>query len=822
MIRKTSRKFLLSAAALLALTAMLPLSGTALAQANMAYQTAPAPVADILKAKAMPGFQLSPDQTTALILTRAEAPSIAEMAAPILRLGGYRINPRTNAQSEGRVTVSEGLQFKSIQTGKTVDVALPDGARVMYPTWSPDSRKLAFALEGSDSVTLWTADAATGKAVQLGQVRVNAVMPAMEWTPDSARLIISAIPAGRGAPPEAPLVPEGPVIQENLGRAAPVRTFQDLLSTPHDEALFDYYFTSVLTEIAVDTGETKTLGEPGIYSNVSLSPDGRFLLVNRLKRPFSYVVTAGSFPTEITLRDRSGAIVRTLADRPLADNLPPAFDAVVKGPRSVSWRADAPATLLWAEALDDGDPRKKVEKRDRVKMLSAPFDGEAVTLADLEHRYAGAAWGRADTALIYSNWWVNRTQTVFVADPSKPGTIRPVLQRNSQDRFKDPGSPMMVTGPLGTRVLQFSKDGKGVLMTAPGNTREGAFPQLTRFDLATGQSKVLWQSAKDGFERVIAAPKGDASHLITWREGASLAPNYYLRAGRSLKAMTDYADPAPQFAGVTKKLITYKRADGVDLSGTLYLPAGYDAKKDGPLPLVMWAYPQEFTDPRIASQVVDQGNRFTRPGGASHLFLLTQGYAILDGPSMPIVGTSGTDANNTYVEQLRSSAEAAVKAVVDLGVADKDRIAVGGHSYGAFMTANLLAHTDLFRTGIARSGAYNRTLTPFGFQAEQRTYWEATDIYTNMSPFTYANKIKEPILLIHGMADDNSGTFPLQSERFYAALKGNGATVRFVYLPHESHGYRARESVNHTIWETVRWLDTYMKPKKAETAPAKN
>lgn len=130
------------------------------------------------------------------------------------------------------------------------------------------------------------------------------------------------------------------------------------------------------------------------------------------------------------------------------------------------------------------------------------------------------------------------------------------------------------------------------------------------------------------------------------------------------------------------------------------------------------------------------------------------------------------------------------------------------------MTANLLAHSDLFRAGIARSGAYNRTLTPFGFQSERRTFWEAPEMYAKVSPFWYADKIKEPILLIHGEADNNQGTFPIQSERMFAAIRGNGGTARLVMLPLEAHGYAAKESTEHTLFEMVQWFDKWVKNAK--------
>jgi dipeptidyl aminopeptidase/acylaminoacyl peptidase len=541
------------------------------------------------------------------------------------------------------------------------------------------------------------------------------------------------------------------------------------------------------------------------------------LLLTRAKRPFSFVVPAALFPTEIVVTDLAGRVEHRLADLPLRDDVPPQFDAVAPGPRSAQWRADRPATLVWVEAQDGGDARREAAVRDRVLMLDAPFSGAPARLADLKSRYSGIAWGRDDYAMVFSQWWNTRTETRYAVDPSRPGPARVIEERNFQDRYNDPGEPVMRPNPAGRPVMHFTADRSGVFMTAPGASREGEFPFLARMDLASGETRRLWQARAPYYETVVALLDDDGRRFVTRRESRIQPPNLFLRGAGAKKPMrlTDFPDPAPQLAGVTQQLVAYKRADGVELSGTLYLPAGYDKAKDGPLPLLMWAYPTEYTDPAVAGQVVDTQNRFTRPAGISHLFLLTQGYAILDDPKMPIVGAGGAEANDTYVEQLVASAQAAADAVAALGVADRGRIAVGGHSYGAFMTANLLAHSDIFKAGIARSGAYNRTLTPFGFQAEQRTYWEAVDTYTQMSPFTHANKIKEPILLIHGEADDNSGTFPVQSERFYAALKGHGATVRYVVLPLEAHGYRGRESVGHTLWEMTRWLDTHVKAAPA-------
>jgi dipeptidyl aminopeptidase/acylaminoacyl peptidase len=778
------------------------------------YRDPPAPIAQILDAPPTPTMSISPARTHVALLGRSNLPPIAELAEPQLHLAGYRINPRNNGPANSRVAWLTSIVFQDLATRQTRDVPLPAGFRFLAPSWSPDGSRLAMLRGVEDGLELWVADAATGRARRLTEPRVNAAFgTAIEWTPDSRAILIRLVPAGRGAAPANVTAPSGPIIQENAGRAAPVRTYQDLLANPRDETLFDHYFTSQLALVPVDGSRTRHIGTPGLVMEASLSPDGRHILQTRVKRPFSYVVPARLFPTEIIVTDLEGRVTHNVADLPLRDDIPTQFDAVAPGPRSVHWRADRPATLAWVEAQDGGDARREASVRDRIYMLDAPFGGSPQLLADLADRYAGVVWGRDDFALIISFWWNDRRETRHAIDPSRPGETRLLLQRNFQDRYNDPGMPVLRRTPQGHSVLHFTPDGSGMFLTAPGATREGALPFLARMNLGNGESRILWRSEMPYHESVLALADEDGERLLTLRESRADPPNLFLRSvtGGEPVQLTSFPDPAPQFADAQRELIAYTRADGVQLSGTLYLPASYDAERDGPLPLLMWAYPNEFTDAAVASQVVDTANRFVRPGGSSHLFLLTQGYAILDNPTMPIVGRDGAEPNDTYVAQLVASAQAAADAVVARGVASRDRIAVGGHSYGAFMTANLLAHSDIFRTGIARSGAYNRTLTPFGFQAEQRTYWEAIETYTEMSPFTHVRRINEPILLIHGEADDNTGTYPIQTERFYAALKGNGATTRYVVLPLEAHGYRARESVGHALWEMNRWLDIHLR-----------
>ncbi|NEX94954.1 prolyl oligopeptidase family serine peptidase [Caulobacter sp. 17J65-9] len=785
------------------------------------YHVPPAPIAQILDAAPTPQVSLSSDSSTLAILGGENLPSIAAVSEPILRLGGYRINPRTGGPIEARVAWRNALSFQAVAGGPAKAVALPAGLRFTETRWSPDGKTLAFVAETANGLELWAADVKTATARRVGAPGLNGAFGASySWLPDGSGFLIRAVPAGRGPAPVASTTPEGPKVQETQGgKSAPVRTYQDLLSSPQDEALFAHYFTSQLTRVDLRTGATQAVGAPGLYTGASVSPDGRLILTTRVKPPFSYLVPAALFPTEIAVVDFGGSTVKTLVDRPLADNVPPPFDAVVLGPRNAEWRADAASTLVWVEAQDGGDPRNKAEVRDRVLMQDAPFTAAPRTLVDLDQRYAGVDWGRADAALVYTRWFNTRNEKRILVNPAQPGAGRVLIQRNYQDQYGDPGDIETKADGKGRQVIHFTPDGKSLFLAGEGAEAAGARPFLDRMTLADGKTQRLWRAQAGAYEPVVAIVDEAGRKLITRRESQSDAPNFFLRdLGGKSRALTSFVDPAPQFAGVSKQQITYTRADGVPLSGTLYLPAGYDPKRDGRLPLLMWAYPAEFTDAKVAGQTVDRSNRFTRPTGASHLFLLTQGYAVLDNPTMPIVGANGAEPNDTYVEQLVASAQAAVDKVVEMGVADRDRIAVGGHSYGAFMTANLLVHTDLFKTGIARSGAYNRTLTPFGFQSEQRTYWEAEGTYTRMSPFTYADKVNEPILLIHGEADDNSGTFPIQSERFYAALKGVGAQVRYVVLPNEAHGYRARESNLHTLWEMTTWLDRWLKPAAAPKA----
>ena len=783
------------------------------------YRQPPEPIRRILDATPTPRVAVSPDNTQLLLLGRPSLPGIAEVAAPYIPMAGQRLNPNTGFPT--RAVTSTSLSIMSIASGTTRSVTLPAGARIGNVRFSPDGKRAVFPVLTDNGSTISVLDLAAGTISALGAVRVNGAFgDPCTWMPSSETLLCKTIPDSRGAAPQNAAVPAGPVVQESFGRKSPERTYQDLLADSYDESRFTYFGTSQLAIVSLN-GTTRAIGAPAVYSSATPSPDGRFILSSAIHTPYSYVVPLSRFPLLTDVWSVDGTKIRTVYDRDLAAEQSTAFDAVDDGPRNIAWRADAPATLVWVEAMDGGDPARAATTRDRVVTLDAPFTAKPVQHVAVGTRVRGVTWMKNDVALLTEYWWKTRQTKTWVFNPSAPGaTPRLIFDRSAEDAYSDPGSPVMMPNAQGMLVAKLSSDRSAFFLSGEGESPTGAQPFLDRVDIATAKATRLWRSQGAQYEEPIAMLDDRGSRMLTRRQTATEPPNYWVRnlvARMAPVQLTRFADPAPQFAGITSKLVTYTRPDGVQLSATLYLPAGYDATRDGRLPFFFWAYPQEFKSAKAAAQVRGSPYLFVRPTGASHLFMLTQGYGVLDGPTMPIVGEGDKEPNDTYVEQLVASAKAAVDKVVELGVADRDRIGIGGHSYGAFMTANLLAHTNIFRAGIARSGAYNRTLTPFGFQQEERPYWEANAIYTRMSPFTYADSIKTPILLIHGMNDDNSGTFPIQSERFYAALKGNGAIVRYVQLPGEAHGYLGRESVGHTLAEMVTWLDQFVKPAKPRT-----
>ncbi len=800
-------------------------AGPGVGRADVAYQKPARAVADLVDVPPTPGASVSPDGMVMLLLEQPTLPDIAEVSQPELRLAGVRINPSSGSPS--RRSYATTLSLLALGDAKAVArpvSGVPAGARINEARWSADGRKLAFTVTtlptaadpgAAPTIRLWVVDRAAATAKKLSDLPLNAALgSSFSWAPDGT-IIARTVPATHGAMPVRPVVPAGPVVQENDGKKRPARTNPDLLQDAHDELLFEHFVTTQLVRVAAD-GTATPLGKPGLHIAATPSPDGAHLLVATIHRPYSYKVGLERFPRRVEAWSAAGVLETLVFDKPLHEEVPVDFAAVPTGPRSFQWRDDAAATLCWAEARDGGDPKTAAKVRDELLCWSAPWKGKPVRVLELALRFGGVTWGSGTLALVNEWWWSDRkTRTWVIAPDDAAQKPRVLWDRSSEDRYGDPGSPLLKATGRGTWVLHKTPAGK-LLLTGAGASPDGDRPFLDELDVASGASNRLWRSEAPAYEAVVEVLDDAGDVVLTRRETVNEPPQYWVRQ-RSTKAarkLTSFPNPNPSLARGGKQLIQYQRADGVALSGMLHTPPGWKKGKKA-LPCLFWAYPSDFKSKDTAGQVQDSPHRFVRAHHAGPLFALLLGYAVLDDPGFPIIGEGSAQPNDTYVPQLVADAQAAIDAVVKAGVCDRDRIAIGGHSYGAFTTANLLAHSNLFRAGIARSGAYNRTLTPFGFQSEERIYWQARDTYAAMSPFDYADKIDEPILMIHGAVDNNPGTYPIQSERLFEAMKGLGGRVRLVMLPAETHGYRARESVLHTLWEMQQWLDTHVKKAPA-------
>ena len=774
------------------------------------YRLPPPEVVEILDAPDAPSVSVSPDNEWLILSHRKNMPSLADMSQDMLRIGGRRINPATNARFNPSLIT--GFSVMRVSDGSERAIDLPHESGWGSPGFSPDGARFFVTRDNDSGVELWVGDVQAATAQRIpGPVLNTARGGGCQWMPDSEHLLCHQVIAGRGGAPEKPAVPVAPVMQENLGVVAVVRTYQDLLKDQHDVSLYDYYMASQPVLVDVQTGATNAIGVSGNYAGLVASPSGDYFLAERRKKPFSYLVTDRSFPMDVEVWDAAGNVVATLADVPLRETVP--IGGVELGPRNFGWLDGEQNSVVYVQALDGGDTRTPAAERDRLMRLEAPFAGTGTEIARTTLRYAGLQRGEATMAFLTESDRPSRTRRTWRIDLAGGSQPELMFEVNTEDRYNDPGRPMMAPDEEGHyRMIQ---DGDWIFMSGPGGSDDGDRPFLDRFNVRTKVTERVWQAAAGSYESIIEMLDDEGDRILTRYESTTDFPNYFIRDTDDGEGdqITAFMNPHPQLSAVEKRFVTYEREDGVQLSATLYLPPEYE--EGDKVPAIVWAYPREYQTDDLAGQVRGSPYRFTRISGYSHLFFLTQGYAVLDGAAVPIVG--GDEANDTYVEQLVAGGKAAVDLLVDMGISEPDRIGIGGHSYGAFMTANMLAHSDLFAAGIARSGAYNRSLTPFGFQSEQRTFWEAPELYFEMSPFMNADKINEPLLMIHGIADNNSGTFPIQSERMYHALKGHGATVRLVMLPNESHGYRGRESVMHTLAEMIEWFDTYVKPGRKIT-----
>lgn len=796
------------------LLALLLLSNIAFA--NSGYQRPSKMMADLVDAPRRPSLTISHDRQWLALMQRPGAPNINELAQPEEKLAGLRINPAIFSRS--RSNGYTGIELRSLTNEKRIQLTnLPKG-KLMDVSFSPDDKQLAFIVENDDGLTLWRYDINSKKASQVSAKKINASLGGAKyrWKRDSSGFYTRlTVTKANERPIESSNTIE-PVIQTSTGEKAAVRTYSNLLKTPHDEALFSFLTTSQLAEISLQ-GKVTPLGKPGIIRQYSMSPNGEYLLVSQYKKPFSYLVPASRFPLLTQVWNTQGKLVKTIADLPSGESIPKGFDSVREGRRSIDWRDDKAATLYWAQALDGGNMSNDVPFHDSVYTWQAPFNKKPVELMKMERRYSGIQWSN-DNFAIASDWrFSDRQVRSWKFSPANP-KAKTVLfeERSYNDRYNDPGNFAYERNQYGVNVIKLINEST-VLLTGSGASPKGNVPFLDSFDFSTTKKQRLWQSEAPYYERIVVIMNDNASKVMTMRESTTEQPNFFIRDldKGTLTQFTDFPHPAPGFVGVKKEQISYQRKDGVELTGTLYLPPNYTPDQ-GKLPVLMWAYPLEYKDKAVASQVTDSPYEFVNVNYWGPMAHLAQGFAIFDDPKMPIIGSGDNLPNDSFRSQLVDSAEAAVNVLVEKGIADPNRIAIAGHSYGAFMVANLLAHSDLFKAGIARSGAYNRTLTPFGFQGEERSFWEGQDVYASMSPFFHAEKIDEPMLMLHGKEDPNSGTFPMQSERMFAAMKGLGGNARLVMLPHEQHGYRARESLLHMLWEQEQWLEKYVKNAKAD------
>jgi dipeptidyl aminopeptidase/acylaminoacyl peptidase len=798
-------------------------------EATSGYNQPPKNILDVMHAPSPPFPEVSPTHDTILLVSWQDYPSISRVATPFLRLAGARVEPRNHSKHDtpggyGITPCARSFELVHIADGAQIHVALPAGACPGEPRWAADGKRFAFANIAPESVELWIGDARTGEAHRVPGARLNPMFDEeMHWMPDQKTLLVKLVPKGMGAPPPEPIVPIGPSIQETQGEKGQSSTYEnrDTLGSKHDEDLFDYFAASQLALINAATAVITPIGKPGNYESLDPAPDGQHILVTAIHKPYSYVTTYDRFPQEVEVWDvsqRSHVLAHAIASLPLADRVP--IHGVPVGPREFSWRATDPATLVWAEALDGGDWNVNVPARDKILLVKAPFNSPAVEVARTEQRYDGFDWSEQSSVALLTEYDNNRHwRRSFVLDvDDQPPKPRLIWDLSTDESYKNPGYPVRRQLSNGYWVVR--QDGDSIYLAGAGASPDGNRPFLDRLSLNTLKSERLFRSDKTSYERFLSFTGPDTRTFLTWHQSPTDPPNAFTRTlGKSLDApageaafasasiaLTHIPDPAPEVRAIKKRLVKYKRADGLDLSFTLYTPPGY--QEGTRVPTILYAYPLDYADASTAGQVTGSQETFTQL--RQYRLLLLGGYAIIDNASFPIIGDP-KKAYDTYLEQLVADAKAAVDEAVRLGVADPDRVGVTGHSHGALMTANLVAHSDLFRAGVATSGSYNKTLTPFGFQNERRSVWEASDVYLKVSPFFFADKLKTPLLIMHGAEDANPGTTPLQSNRLYEAIRGNGGTARLVMLPHEPHWYTAMESNEQLIYEMLRWFDKYVK-----------
>jgi len=786
------------------------------AQENLDYQKPPKEILELVDIQRAPYVLLDDTRDYMVLLFRNSYKTIEELSQEELRLGGLRIDPKTNIGS--RVTYYNNIQIKNLKK-KDSKIAqakgLPNNPKLTNFTWSPDQKKIALTNTTSEGVEVWIFNLETASFKKITDATVNANLgDVINWFEDSQSILVKMISKNKKELINTKtIVPSGPTISVNNGKKAQNRTYQDLLKNTNDEHNFEQLSLSDIYRVSLDGSKEKWL-DSALYRSISFSPDGNYVLINTIEKPFSYLVPYSRFPSKTTVFTKIGQQVQIVSEVPLIEDLPKGFMAVREGQRRFNWRNDKPATLIYVEALDGGNPKTQVPFRDEIFEIGAPYNTNPKSILKTINRFSRIDWASNNMAIAYDYWWNTRNTKTYLFNPSDNSQKPKVISdRNYQDHYSDPGDFITKKNKMGSSVVAL--DGNNAFLIGDGYSQKGQFPFIDKVDLETNKKERIYQSEYTDKKESLQKYDPAKNELLVRLESSNEYPNYFFRNLKKskLNQLTYFDNPFKSIQDIHKEVISYKRADGIELTGTLYLPIGYNIEQKEKKPMIMWAYPTEFKDKSSAGQNTQNPNEFTYPYYGSMVYWVTRGYVVLDDASFPILGEREEEPNDSFRKQLLANAQAAINAVDKLGYIDTNKIAVAGHSYGAFMVANLLSHSDLFVAGIARSGAYNRTLTPFGFQSEERSYWEAPDVYNTMSPFMHADKMNNPLLLIHGEADNNSGTYPMQSERYFNALKGLGATVRLVILPKESHGYRSKESILHLLWEQDEWLEKHVKNK---------
>ncbi|NQV19258.1 MAG: S9 family peptidase [Armatimonadetes bacterium] len=766
-------------------------------------------VTKIFNATSFPYFSFVPFDDIAFEMKRQSKQTLENISQPFVELAGEKISIKLNAPIKTYPDTS--LTIHNFETGEKIPVKLPKNIKIRNRKLSFDHSKLALSLETENGIKLLIIDVETGTFKPIENLFINDVFGdgGFQWLSDNKTLLINSIPKNRGEIPPKPKIPLSPIIEETIGKISQTRTYQNLLKNKYDEELFDYYFTSQLVLIDVSNLEITEIGKSGIYSEVEIAPNNQFVFISQIQRPYSYELPYYRFPKKFQVWKMDGEVIKAIYDRPLQDQIP--IGGTYIGPRSFRWQPLKDAALVWVEALDEGNPKKEVDFRDKILRLDLFSGKSAEVIFKTEHRFFDIDWSEDCDELIFSEYdrdklW--RRKWLFKIGDKNP---RLIFDLSIRDRYNSPGDLVKKTTINGKQVF-IKKDNNVYFINNSGATPAGNFPYLAKFNLDSKEKEILFRSRENFFERIYGFIGDGFNKIAIKSENQTTPPNFFFvnLDSKEREEISNYPHPYPDLT-ITKELIFYERNDGVPLTGILYLPANH--QREERLPLVINAYPEEYADKSTAGQVKTSAERFMTFSGSSVRFFVLEGYAVLMRASIPIIGDPET-VNETFIEQTVNSVKAAIDYLDERGIIDPQQVGIVGHSYGAFMVANVLAHSDLCVAGIGKTGAYNRTLTPFGFQSERRTFWEAKDFYMKVSPFMFAEKIKEPLLLIHGEDDPNSGTFPMQSKRMYQALKGNGATAKLVILPFEGHGYSAKESNLHVLAEMMDWFDKYVKKLK--------